>query len=204
MSLPDGLAVQTPAPRRHPNAVPNTLPNAGARYTPPVAHPGAAQAPRVLDATTTRSTRELGLTLPAGMRVGPALRALLDRWGAQSGCGRIVGGACARIQYHVMARATDGSRPYVYGAPIVCTGDSTLISAAITIGRRADGSRILHCHGGFVDAHGRQHGGHVILDETLVGGEGLRVRMCLFDGVDFVVSPDTETHFDLLQPVGRS
>lgn len=164
-------------------------------------HPGPADAPRVLDAATPRRTRELNVVLPAGARVGAALRALLDGWHAGAGCGRIVGGSCAQVQYHVMTHAVEGPRPYVYGPPIVCGGENTLIGAAITIGRREDGARILHCHGGFVDAAGRHHGGHLILDETFTGGEGLHVRLCLFDGIDLVVSPDAETTFDLLQPV---
>lgn len=167
-------------------------------------HPGTAGAPRVLDAATQALTREFSVTLPAGTRVGPALRRLLDGWHAGAGCGRIVGGTCAKIQYHVMEHATEGSRPYVYGPPIACNGESTVIGAAITVGHRADGTRILHCHGGFVDADGEHHGGHVILDETVVSGGGLQVRLCVFDDIDLVVSPDAETHFDLLQPVRRS
>jgi hypothetical protein len=195
MSQPAGRAAQAPGPRRNPLSVPPV---------PPVTHPGRAESPRVLDVATSHGTRELSIALPAGARVGATLRALLDGWNAQSGCGRIMGGSCAQIQYHVMARATQGPRPYIYGPPIVCDGENTLIGAAITIGKRADGTRILHCHGGFVDSHGRQHGGHLILDETFVAGAGLHLHLCLFDGIDLVVSPDAETTFDLLQPVIRS
>jgi hypothetical protein len=163
-----------------------------------------AESPRVLDAATPRLTREFNIRLPAGTHVGPALRHLLDGWRAGAGCGRIVGGTCATVRYHMMEHATEGSRPYVYGPPVACNGESTVIGAAITIGHRADGTRILHCHGGFVDAHGGHHGGHVILDETVASGDGLRVRLCVFDDIDLVVSPDAETHFDLLQPVCHS
>ncbi|HKT96530.1 MAG TPA: hypothetical protein VJS30_08355 [Paraburkholderia sp.] len=193
MSLPGDLAARARDPRRKPATA--------ALVTPPFVHPGHAEAPRVLDAATLNRTREFNLTLPAGTRVGAALRALLDDLGAGAGCGRIAGGTCAQVQYHVITRAADGPRPYVYGAPIVCRGESTLIGAAITIGRRADGARILHCHGGFVDAHGQHHGGHVNLDETLASGRGLRVRLCLFEGIQLVVSSDAETAYDLLQPV---
>ncbi|WP_156967083.1 PPC domain-containing DNA-binding protein [Paraburkholderia ferrariae] len=196
MSSPEGRAARAQRLRRNPAA--------SSSGTPPVMHPGRAESPRVLAAETPQRTREISVALPAGTRVGAALRALLDTWHAQAACGRIVGGTCAHIQYHVMARATQGLRPYVYGAPIVCDGENTLIGAAVTIGRREDGTRILHCHGGFVDAQGRQHGGHLILDETWVAGDGLHLRLCLIDGVDLVVSPDAETTFDLLQPVRRS
>lgn len=197
LSPSERLAAQPPGAR---NRTPGSPANRAAAF----AHPGIAQSPRVLDAATRNLTREFNLTLPAGARVGPALRRLLDGWHADAGCGRIVGGSCATIQYHVMEQAAEGSRPYVYGPPIACSGESTVIGAAITIGRRNDGTRILHCHGGFVDADGEHHGGHVILDETVASGDGLHVRLCVFDGIDLVVSPDAETHFDLLQPVRRS
>ncbi|RAR48835.1 hypothetical protein C7401_14818 [Paraburkholderia unamae] len=193
MFPPDGLAAQAQAARRNLAGTPV--------FAALVTHPGRAQAPRVLDATTGNRTREFNVILPGGTRVGAALRGLLDGWGAGAGCGRIVAGACARVQYHVMTHATEGPRPYVYGPPIVTSGENTLIGAAITIGRREDGVRILHCHGGFVDAQGRHHGGHVILDETFAAATGLHIRLCLFDGIDLVVSPDAETTFDLLQPV---
>ncbi|PLZ01274.1 hypothetical protein CY652_17185 [Burkholderia sp. WAC0059] len=166
----------------------------------PFAHPGRAAAPRILDAVTPGRTRELRIALPPGANVGAALHALLDGWPPYAGCGRLVGGAFSQVQYHVMVHAAQGVKPYVYGPPIVCAGESTLIGAAINVGHRADGSRILHAHGGFVDEHGLQHGGHLALEQTIAAGDGVRVHLCLFDGVDLVVSPDAETTFDLLQP----
>jgi hypothetical protein len=170
-------------------------------FTLPVQHPGRAEMPRVLGVTTGKRTHEFRIVLPGSTCVGAALRRLLDGWRAGAGCGRIVAGACAQVQYHVMMHAAHGARPYVYSPPIVCNGNNTLIGAAITLGRRQDGTRILHCHGGFVDAQGRHHGGHVILDETFTAAAGLQIRLCLFDGIDLVASPDAETTFDLLQPV---
>lgn len=41
----------------------------------------------------------------------------------------------------------------------------------------------------------------MILDETFTAAAGLQIRLCLFDGIDLVASPDAETTFDLLQPV---
>jgi hypothetical protein len=168
------------------------------------AHPGRALAPRIVDAVTRRRTREWRIALPPGANLGATLHALLDGEPAHAGCGRIDGGVCSQIQYHVMTHAAHGPKPYVYGPPIVCRGENTLIGASFNIGRRADGSRILHCHGGFVDAHGTQHGGHLILEQTLAGSDGVQLRVCLFDGVELVVAPDTETTFDLLQPARTS
>ncbi|ANB75298.1 hypothetical protein AYM40_23195 [Paraburkholderia phytofirmans OLGA172] len=164
-------------------------------------HPGTACAPRVVDVTTTTGTRDLRISLPALASVGPALHRVLDAYPNSGGCGRIVYGLCGTIQYHVMTKATQGVKPFVYGAPILCALECTLITAAITIGHRGDGKRILHCHGGFLDSSGTQHGGHIILDETVVAGSPMIVRLCLFEQVDLVASPDHETTFDLLLPI---
>ncbi|WP_233858525.1 hypothetical protein [Paraburkholderia sp. HD33-4] len=171
--------------------------------TQPFVHPGQVTSPRLVDVTSGQITEELRVAVPPGANVGRALHRVLDDLGPRAGCGRIVGGICQRIQYHVMIRAAAGVKPYVYGSPIVVDGQSMLISAAITVGHKDDGARILHCHGGFTDENGKAHGGHIILDETVAGGDGLVVRLCLFDGVDFVVTPDTETTFDLLKPVTK-
>ena len=196
MSSSDHLAVQARDPLSQ-----SAFPAGGTR---PFAHPGMAQAPRVSSVSTQKRTREFNVTLPAGVRIGPALRALLDDWHAGAGCGRIVDGTCTRIQYHLIEPSKADPRPYVYGAPVVCDGTNTMIGAAITIGNGGDGKRILHCHGGFIDADGASHGGHFNLDETLVGGDGLRLRLSLFEGVALTVSHDSETAYDLLQPVYQS
>jgi hypothetical protein len=163
-------------------------------------HPGTPSDPRIIDVTTTTGMRDLRISLPALTNVGSALHRVLDAYPRSGGCGRIVYGLCSTIHYHVMTKATQGVKPFVYGAPIVCDGESTLITAAITIGHRSDGTRILHCHGGFLDSSGNQHGGHIILDETVVADSPMIVRLCLFEQVDLVSSPDIETTFDLLLP----
>ncbi len=182
----------------------SSAPSAPAAFIEPFAqpdaarHPGAARAPRIVEATS-RGAREFAIALPDGANVGETLVALLDRMNAASGCARIVSGECRRLQYHTMIRADAGERPYVYGPPIV-VGPATLIDATLTIGRREDGARVLHCHGGFVDPLGAQHGGHVVLERTIAGARGLRAHLCLIDDIDIVATPDDETAFSLLEP----
>lgn len=164
-------------------------------------HPGQITLPRMIDVAPGHVSEEIRVSVPGGANVGLAINRVLDNYGLPAGCGRIVGGVCERVQYHVIVHATEGVKPYVYGEPIVLSGQSMLIGATITIGRKDDSSRVLHCHGGFVDENGKAHGGHIILDGTVAGRDGLAVRLCIFDGVDMVVMPDPETTFDLLKPV---
>lgn len=173
-----------------------------AHHPPAFVHPEPPTSPRIAQVLTHHSTHELLITLPPGANFATALHRTLDGFTQRSGCARISGGGvCAHVEYHVIIRAAHAGPPYVYGPPIVCDGDVTLVDATITIGRCEDGSRVLHCHGGMIDARGRHHGGHLDLQRTVVGHEPMRVRVCLFDEVELVVSHDPETTYDLLQPI---
>jgi hypothetical protein len=44
------------------------------------------------------------------------------------------------------------------------------------------------------------HGGHVILERTVVGAEPWVLQLCLFGQGGFVQRSDEETHYMLLQP----
>lgn len=164
-------------------------------------HPGPVEQSRILDVESNAHSRDICINVGAGQNIGAAVNAALDRFDEKAGCGRIITGGFCRVQYHVMTRATEGVKPYVYGAPIVVEGESTLVTSSMNIGHLSDGARVLHCHGGFVDLNGRQHGGHIILDESVAGAAGLQIRLTLFAAVDFVASADDETTFNLLQPV---
>jgi hypothetical protein len=172
-------------------------PKAGDRFI----HPGAPTYPRIAEIESTAPPWELRIVIPAGTNVGTALRRALAISGAASGCGRIAGGTLSSLAYHVIVKARDGQKPFVYGAPIECHGDLTLVAATITLGRTVDGTQIIHCHGGFIDLDGRQHGGHVVLDRSVAGAHGLVLRLCLFAQTEFVLRTDHETTFDLLSPM---
>ncbi|NIE66856.1 hypothetical protein [Burkholderia sp. Ax-1719] len=175
---------------------------AGAHST--FVHPGPATGLRVLKVESNAPSRDICITVGAEQNIGAVVNVALDRIGERGGCGRITSGGFSRVQYHVMTRATEGVKPYVYGAPRLVDGESTLVVSSINIGHLSDGARILHCHGGFVDSSGHQHGGHIILTESVAGATGLQIRLTLFAAVDFVAGPDDETTFNLLAPVQLS
>ncbi|MCY0388975.1 hypothetical protein OVY01_17535 [Robbsia sp. Bb-Pol-6] len=166
-------------------------------------HPGTPTWPRLIDSESMPRGAELRIVVPAHANVGAALRQALSPRGTVSGCGRVAAGSLSSLQYHVIV-ATAGDAPFGYGSPIKCDGELTLVTAAVTLGRKPDGAQILHCHGGFIDAAGKQHGGHIALDACVAGLDGLVVRVCLFDDIEYVISPDDETRFDLLTPVHRN
>ncbi|WP_027802704.1 hypothetical protein [Paraburkholderia dilworthii] len=167
-------------------------------------HPGQVARERIVEARSSQETREILVYVPSGQNVGEAIERVLEKQAPQgSGCGQIPSGGFSEAQYHVMTKARTGIKPYVYGPPVVVYGQSTLITSSINVGRLANDSRILHCHGGFVDECGVQHGGHIILSKCVASSAGLTVRLSMFADVNLVVSADIETTFELLQPVVR-
>lgn len=163
-------------------------------------HGGEPQAPRRLDLEVANG-EELRIVLPLASNVSEGLLAALKGRRYGSAVGRILCGGAAHLSYHRMVVTENAERPYDYGAPVVLDGYITFISGAITVGKDAQGEPLLHCHAGFLDRDGRQHGGHLVLNKLVVGSENLVIRLCLFDQVAYQSQPDSETHFNLLHPV---
>jgi hypothetical protein len=162
-------------------------------------HPGAASWPRLLSAHV-RAPQEMRLAIPCGANVGATLREVLAPYHYTGGMGYICRGSAQALQYHLIVAASEGERPYIYGAPICENGEATFINGTVNLGHDAAGALLLHCHGGYADTSGELHGGHVILDQTVVGAEPLVMHLCLFGQGGFVQSEDEETHYKLLQP----
>lgn len=163
-------------------------------------HAGECQQPRLLEQETARGT-EWRVTLVPGTNVGEALGKLLATAHFSSGVGRLLSGGASHLAYHRMVVTQSLEKPFDYGAPIVLDGYITFISGALTIGRDATGTVLLHCHAGFIDRDGVQHGGHLVLNRLVVGGTPLTLTLCLFQRVRYEVTPDSETLFNLLHPV---
>lgn len=163
-------------------------------------HGGQPQGPRLLDCEVQHS-EELRVVLPLASNVAAGLLQALEGRRYRSAVGRILCGGAAHLSYHRMITTANPQRPYDYGQALVLDGYITFVSGAITVGRDAQGAPLLHCHAGFIDRDGHQHGGHLVLDRLIVGSEPLVIRLCLFDEVAYQVQPDAETHFNLLHPV---
>jgi hypothetical protein len=163
-------------------------------------HAGTPVLPRLLDCEVAES-EELRIVLAPGTNVGQTLLEVLSGRRYCSAVGRLLSGGASHLAYHRMVVTTSEDKPYDYGAPVVLDGYITFVSGAITVGRDAEGKTLLHCHAGFIDREGEQHGGHLVLDRIVVGNESLVVRLCLFEHVAYQVKPDEETHFNLLHPV---
>jgi hypothetical protein len=165
-------------------------------------HPGTPTLPRLISVETP-TTRDVLLRLAPGCNVGQVLSRYVDTQNIWSGCGRVLSGGTRRLQYHVIIQAEKGNKPYVYGGPITIDMPATWVAATLTIGRSVDGAPLLHCHGGFAVGN-ESLGGHFALNDTIVGDEGMTVALTIFDGVDMVVTDDSETNYAILSPRLRS
>lgn len=163
-------------------------------------HAGEPQGRRLLDLEV-QSSNELRIVLPLGSNVGAELVAALQGQQFSSAVGRILCGGAGHLSYHRMESTDKLCRPYDYGTPVVLDGYITFISGSIIIGRDTCGELLFHCHAGFIDRNGCQHGGHVLLNQLFVGSENLVIQLCLFDNVTYQLQPDGETHFTLFYPV---
>ncbi len=162
-------------------------------------HPGLAAHPRVL-AALVRQPSEIRVEIPSGRCAGVELRALATRYAFAGATGRISSGTASALQYHLVTQAMQGERPYVYGAPMLETGEVALLHGSITIGRNHSGGVELHCHGAFVSTDGRLHGGHFDLDRLEVGQESLILHLCTSEDVGFAKYDDAETRYTLFGP----
>jgi predicted DNA-binding protein with PD1-like motif len=71
----------------------------------------------------------------------------------------------------------------------------------MTLGDR-DGAPFFHCHGLWLEAHGRVSGGHILPEETGVA-EPFEVEAFGIDGAVFRAEADPETNFKLFGPVAN-
>lgn len=116
----------------------------------------------------------------------------------------LLSGALEPCIYCLAAPDTGGARVVTY-TPMRNAGTVRLFGGAATLGIGADGAPLLHCHAWFAEPHeGRVFGGHLDTAASRIGGEGVRVRMTVFDGFDIRQLPDAETNHTLFRPLDRS
>ncbi|MDU1671339.1 MAG: DUF296 domain-containing protein [Bradyrhizobium sp.] len=82
------------------------------------------------------------------------------------------------------------------------SGVTQLSTATMTLGVR-DGAPFFHCHALWMEEGGRNGGGHILPEETVVA-EPFEVEAFGLDGAIFAAEPDPETGFKLFGPVAAA
>lgn len=102
--------------------------------------------------------------------------------------------------FHTANPTADSDRVIAYGPPFKIEGGATLLTANATLGHKADGQPIVHCHGVLMDRDGGLYGGHLPTETCVVGKDGVTGWMVVSKDGGFVQRHDPETLFPLLFP----
>ena len=143
--------------------------------------------------------RAFSFTLQAGV---PLLEAARRGFAAQGFAGGVLNfrdGALGPLAYVMPALSKTGENAAFYSDPFRPEGHTRLRIGAMTLGQR-DGAPFFHCHGLWTEADGRDGGGHILPEETVVA-EPFEVDAFGLDGAVFAAEPDPETNFRLFGPI---
>lgn len=174
-----------------------TLAHAGRPRT--LVHPGAFNPVRI-QARHSPGARHLRLCLQPGRSLFDALVQPLQAMGICSASTTILGGDFDHIVYCVATPDATGRALIAYSQPL-SAGPATMVFGNATLGKRQDGSPIVHCHAAFRTGSGLMCGGHVVTEACIVGPAPIAVLVTSLDGFELRVAFDPETNIPLLQPL---
>jgi predicted DNA-binding protein with PD1-like motif len=143
--------------------------------------------------------RAFSFTLQAGLPLLEAARRGFAAAGFAGGTLNIGGGALGPLAYVMPALSKTGENAAFYSDTFRPAGITRLKLGAMTLGQR-DGAPYFHCHALWTEADGREGGGHILPEETMVA-EPFEAEAFGLDGVAFTAEPDPETKFKLFGPV---
>lgn len=165
-----------------------------------VKHPGVQRAqPYMLAACQTESHRQ---TLRAGHSLLDAFRLAGEAHDLYSAVGRFKGGQFADLHYVMPALSSSPDHSVYYSQHYTHPGPVQIEQASVTLGRNREGELWLHCHAAWRDAQGQLQAGHILPDQTILGGSP-ELDMTYVRGAAFETLPCQETNFSLFTPVAR-
>jgi predicted DNA-binding protein with PD1-like motif len=145
--------------------------------------------------------RAFSFKLKAGLPLLEATRRGFAAQGFAGGVLNIRGGSLGPFAYVMPALSKTGEHAAFYSDTFRPAGVTRLKLATMTLGER-DGAPFFHCHGLWREADGRDNGGHMLPEETVVA-EPFEVEAFGLDGAVFAAEPDPETNFKLFGPVPK-
>lgn len=166
-----------------------------------ITQPGSPAPPERIQWVEARG-RAFSFTLEAGVPLLEAARRGFASEGFAGGTLNMRGGALGPFAYVMPALSTTGENAAFYSDTYRPRGVTRLKLATMTLGER-DGAPFFHCHGLWREADGRDNGGHMLPEETIVA-EAFEVEAFGLDGAAFTVRHDPETNFRLFGPVPRA
>ena len=143
--------------------------------------------------------RAFTFTLEKGLPLLEAARRGFAAQGFAGGVLDIRGGALCPFAYVMPALSKTPDHAAFYSETYRPPGITRLSTATMTLGVR-DGAPFFHCHALWMEEGGRNGGGHILPEETIVA-EPFEVEAFGLDGAIFTAELDVETGFKLFGPV---
>ncbi|MGY4308584.1 putative DNA-binding protein with PD1-like motif [Bradyrhizobium sp. USDA 4369] len=162
-----------------------------------IKQPGAPAADRIQ--WVEARGRAFTFTMERGLPLLEAARRGLAAQGFAGGVLDISGGALGPFAYVMPALSKTPDHAAFYSETHRPSGVTQLSTATMTLGVR-DGAPFFHCHALWVEEGGRNGGGHILPEETVVA-EPFEVEAFGLDGAVFAAEPDPESGFKLFGPV---
>jgi predicted DNA-binding protein with PD1-like motif len=143
--------------------------------------------------------RAFSVTLSAGLPLLEAARRAFATEGFAGGVLNFRSGALGPFAYVMPALSRTGENAAFYSDTFRPDGVTRLKIGAMTLGQR-DGAPFFHGHALWTEAGGRNNGGHILPEETIIA-ESFAVDAFGLDGAAFTAEPDPETRFKLFGPL---
>jgi predicted DNA-binding protein with PD1-like motif len=178
------------------NTMSHTLPKGSRPRT--LVHPGPLDPIRIRSLHSRRG-RHIRLMLQPGLSLFDALVAPLGAMGIRNASTTLLGGVFSRLHYCVAPPDPSGQSVAAYSAPID-GGQAFMIFGNATLGNSAQGAPLVHCHAVIRTAAGLVKGGHVLVNQSILGPESIAVLVTSLDDFELRVRYDPETNLSLLQP----
>jgi predicted DNA-binding protein with PD1-like motif len=174
----------------------HTLPKGSRPRT--LVHPGPLDPIRIRSLHSRRG-RRIRLMLQPGLSLFDALVAPLGAMGIRNASTTLLGGVFSRLHYCVAPPDPSGQSVAAYSAPID-GGQAFMIFGNAALGNSAQGAPLVHCHAVIRTAAGLVKGGHVLVNQSIVGPESVAVLVTSLDDFELRVRYDPETNLSLLRP----
>ncbi|MGJ5042623.1 MULTISPECIES: PCC domain-containing protein [unclassified Bradyrhizobium] len=146
--------------------------------------------------------RAFTFTMEQGLPLLEAAHRAFAAHGFAGGVLDIRGGALGPFAYVMPALSKTADHAAFYSDTYRPAGMTRLSTATMTLGVR-DGAPFFHCHALWTEEGGRNGGGHILPEETIVA-EPFEVGAFGLDGAIFTAEPDVETGFKLFGPVAAA
>src|ERR1700761_811823 len=146
--------------------------------------------------------RSFSFTVQAGQPLLEAVRQGFAAHGFAGGVASFKHAALAPFAYVMPALSKTPEHAAFYSETYRPQGIARLATATMTFGAR-DNAPFFHCHALWTEEGGRENGGHILPEETVIA-EPFEISAFGIDGALFTAEPDPETNFKLFGPVAAA